>query len=34
MTFPGDAEIDDELANRLSALFKELLEQGNRISLG
>ena len=26
MTFPGDAEIDDELANRLSALFKELLE--------
>ena len=26
MTFPGDAEIDDGLANRLSALFKELLE--------
>ena len=26
MTFPGDAEIDDEPANWLSALFKELLE--------
>ena len=26
MTFSSDAEIDDELANRLSALFKELLE--------
>ena len=26
MTFPNDAEIDDDLANRLSALFRELLE--------
>ena len=26
MTFPSDAEIDDDLASRLSALFRELLE--------
>ena len=26
MTFPSDVEIDDDLANRLSALFRELLE--------
>ena len=26
MTFPTDLEIDDDLANRLSALFRELLE--------
>ncbi len=26
MTFPTDIEIDDDLANRLSALFRELLE--------
>ena len=26
MTFPSDVEIDDDLANRLSALIKELLE--------
>ena len=26
MTFPTDVEIDDDLANRLSALFRELLE--------
>ena len=26
MTFPTDVEIDDDLANRLSALFQELLE--------
>ncbi len=26
MTFPSDVKIDDDLANRLSALFKELLE--------
>ena len=32
MTFPSDAEIDDDLANRLSALFQELLE-GERQSV-
>ena len=26
MTFPSDVEIDDDLANRLSAMFRELLE--------
>ena len=26
MTFPNDIEIDDDLASRLSALFRELLE--------
>ena len=32
MTFPSDIEIDDDLANRLSALFRELLE-GERQSV-
>ena len=34
MTLSSDAEIDDELANRLSALFKELLEAERQSSAG
>ena len=34
MTFPSDIEIDDDLANRLSALFRELLESERRSIAG
>jgi len=34
MTLPSDVEIDDDLANRLSALFRELLESERQIISG
>ena len=34
MTFPSDFEIDDDLANRLSALFRELLESERKSIAG
>ena len=34
MTFPSDVEVDDDLASRLSALFKELLELERRSIAG
>ena len=34
MTFPSDVEIDDDLANRLSALFRELLEAERQAIVG
>ena len=34
MTFPSDVEIDDDLANRLSALLRELLEAERRSIAG
>ena len=34
MTFPSDVEIDDDLANRLSALFRELLEAERQSIVG
>ena len=34
MTFPSDVEIDDDLANRLSALFRELLESERQSIVG
>ena len=34
MTFPSDVEIDDDLANRLSALFQELLEAERQSIVG
>ena len=34
MTFPSNIEIDDDLANRLSGLFRELLEAERRSIAG